>query len=226
MTSIGNEFLNILVAADAEGLSADIVYHYRATAFNVFGPATGADVSFRTPFFSVQPQAIEVALAPGAATNVVIALSNHIASAVNVTNRFVAPPPAYAAVMNPTLTLAANGKANVNLLIDATGLVPAIYEATIEIVSGATHAVVQIPVQLTVIAAESAQINSVSLQPSGSMLLDFAGTSGYAQTVFASTNLEDWIAIGPATQISPGRFQFTDPAATNFTQRFYKIRTP
>jgi hypothetical protein len=114
----------------------------------------------------------------------------------------------------------------VNLLIDATDISPAIYEATLEIVSGTNHAVVAIPIQLTVLAAEPADITSVSVQPNGSMILDFAGTSGYVQTVFASTNLQDWTSIGPATQISPGRFQFTDPDATNFQQRFYKIRTP
>jgi hypothetical protein len=114
----------------------------------------------------------------------------------------------------------------VNLLIDATDLAPAIYETTLEIVSGTNHAAVPVPIQLTVIAAEPADITSIALQPNGSMLLDFAGTSGYVQTVSASTNLQDWTAIGPATQISPGRFQFTDPGATNFPQRFYQVRTP
>ena len=31
-------------------------------------------------------------------------------------------------------------------------------------------------------------------------------------------------AMGPAVEISPGQFQFTDPDTTNFAQRFYRVR--
>jgi predicted nucleotidyltransferase len=225
VTNIGNAFSNILVFTDVEGLLPDTVYHFRATALNVLGTDASADVAFRTLFFSVAPSPLEVTLPPGAATNVSITLSNHIASAVTITNRFRTPIPTWAAVLNPTFVLAANSSSEVNLLLDATGLMPATYQATLEVVSGSAHAVATVLVRLTVLAAEPAQINSIALQPNGSVLLAFTGTSGYTQTVFASTNLEDWTAIGPATQISPGQFQFTDPGATNFTQRFYKVRT-
>lgn len=226
LTNIGNAFSDVMVTADVNGLLPDTLYYFRPAAFNVFGAAGAADASFRTLFFSFQPPAIVAALPPGAATNISITLSNHIASAVNITNRFPEPLPAFAAIMNPTVTLAANGTASINLIIDATGLFPDTYNTTLEILSGSAHAVVAIPISLNVIAAQPADINSVSLQPNGAMLLDFSGTSGYAQTVFASTNLQDWVAIGPAAQISSGHFQFTDPNATNFSQRFYKIRTP
>ena len=52
-----------------------------------------------------------------------------------------------------------------------------------------------------------------------------ASTSANA-TVYASTNLNDWVAIGAATQIAPGFYQFTDPASTNLTRRFYQLRVP
>lgn len=225
-TNIGNGFSNVGVAFEVTDLAPDTIYHFRATAFNVLGAYAGPDVSFRTGYLSANPNIIPVSLPPGAATNVAIALSNHIASAVNVTNRFPAPVPVWAAVMNPTISLAPNGTANINLLIDATGRAPGTYQATLQVLTSGAHATLRIPVYLTVIAAQPADITSVTVRPNGSMVLDFAGTSGYTQTVFASTNLEDWAAIGPATQISPGRFQFSDPTATNFTQRFYKIRTP
>jgi hypothetical protein len=225
-TNIGNGFSNVSATFDVTDLVPDTTYHFRATAFNVLGAFNGPDITFRTGFLSANPNIVPVSLPPGAATNVIITLSNHIASAVSVTNRFRAPAPVWAAIINPTISLAAYGTANVNVLIDATGRNPGLYQATIQVLTSGAHATVQIPVYLTVIAAQPADITSVSVQANGSMLLDFAGTSGYTQTVFASTNLEDWIAIGPAAQISPGHFQFTDPAATNFTQRFYKVRTP
>jgi hypothetical protein len=168
-------------------------------------------------------------LAPGAATNVSIVLSNHIASAVNVTNRFAQPQPAYAAVLNPTFTLAANGQGAINLLIDASALAPDTYETTLEVVAGSTHADARIPVQLTVLAAEAANITSVSLLPNGRFSLNFTGTPGYTHTVLGSTNiatpLVDWTVLGPATQVAPGQFQFTDSASATLPQRFYQIRT-
>lgn len=228
-TNLGNSFVNLLTSAHVGGLSADSVYHYRATAFNVFGSTTGPDVAFRTLFLSFQPQSVAVTLPPGGATNVSIVLSNHIAAAVNVTNRFTQPAPAYAAVLNPTISLGANGVGTVNLLLDATGLAPETYEATVEILAGSTHAIARVPVQLTVLAAEAAEITSVSLLANGSFSLKFTGTAGYTHTVLGWTNiaapLGDWTVLGPATQVAPGQFEFTDSAATTLRQRFYQIRT-
>lgn len=45
-------------------------------------------------------------------------------------------------------------------------------------------------------------------------------------SVFASTNLVNWNAVGAATQIVPGWFQFTDLNATNLPHRFYQLRAP
>jgi hypothetical protein len=46
----------------------------------------------------------------------------------------------------------------------------------------------------------------------------------------ATTNLalpaSDWDALGSATLLSNGFYQVTDPAATNFARRFYRLRTP
>lgn len=225
-TNVGNGFSNVVVNVDVEGLLPDTVYYFRANALNVLGADTGADVQFRTLFFSMQPSPLEVSLRPGASAEASITLSNHIASAVNVTNRFRPTVPTWAAVLTPTFVLDGNSTEEIDVLFDATGLSFGTHAAVLEILSGASHTVATVSVRLHVVPAEPADISFISLQPNGSMLLDFDGTSGYTQTVMASTNLQDWTAIGPATQVSPGRFQFTDPAATNFTQRFYKIRTP
>lgn len=57
-------------------------------------------------------------------------------------------------------------------------------------------------------------------------VFQFAYTNGSGQsyTVYMSTNLADWTAIGTATQISAGQYQFTDTTATNFPRRFYQLR--
>lgn len=54
----------------------------------------------------------------------------------------------------------------------------------------------------------------------------FDGTWGTNQTVLATTNFTDWSAIGSATMIAPGRFQFTDPDADQFPFRFYRLKIP
>jgi hypothetical protein len=49
-------------------------------------------------------------------------------------------------------------------------------------------------------------------------------------TVLTSTNLAlpltQWTVLGPATQVTPGVYQFTDPGATNSPQRFYEVVSP
>jgi hypothetical protein len=56
----------------------------------------------------------------------------------------------------------------------------------------------------------------------------FEFTNGSAQTysVYASPNLADWIAVGAASPVAPGLYQFTDLDATNAPQRFYQLRAP
>ena len=40
-------------------------------------------------------------------------------------------------------------------------------------------------------------------------------------TVYASTDLIDWFPLGPATETSPGRYEFTDTATSQ--HRFYRL---
>ena len=42
--------------------------------------------------------------------------------------------------------------------------------------------------------------------------------------IYGSTNLSNWSALGSATLVSPGLYQFTDTAATNYPKRFYQLR--
>jgi hypothetical protein len=49
---------------------------------------------------------------------------------------------------------------------------------------------------------------------------------GMLTTTNLALPLTNWTALGGATEISPGQFQFTDPQATNDGQRFYRAYAP
>jgi hypothetical protein len=74
------------------------------------------------------------------------------------------------------------------------------------------------------------QLAGLLLPGSGYMQLNFTNPSNVNFTVLGTTNialpLADWIPLGPATEITPGQYQFIDPGATNFLQRFYLISSP
>jgi hypothetical protein len=66
----------------------------------------------------------------------------------------------------------------------------------------------------------------------GTFQLSFTNLTGASFRVFAATNIAQptaaWSLLGPATE-SPagsGQFQFTDPQATNYQQRFYRVTSP
>jgi WD40 repeat protein len=64
----------------------------------------------------------------------------------------------------------------------------------------------------------------------GAFQLAFTNNPGALFGVLATTNptlpLSNWTALGGATEVSPGQFQFTDPQATNTLCRFYRLRSP
>jgi hypothetical protein len=60
----------------------------------------------------------------------------------------------------------------------------------------------------------------------GLFQIEFTGPSDLPYEVWASTDLLNWNQIGTATQPSLGFFQFEDPAATNYMDRFYQVRLP
>jgi hypothetical protein len=66
----------------------------------------------------------------------------------------------------------------------------------------------------------------------GRFQLSFTNLSGASFHILAGTNVapstNNWPTIGPAVETPPGsgQFQFTDPQATNFPQRFYRVQSP
>jgi hypothetical protein len=59
-------------------------------------------------------------------------------------------------------------------------------------------------------------------QSSGSFQLSFTGDPSRPYNIWASSNLVNWTLLGPANPVTNGWFQYLDPAATNWPQRFYR----
>ncbi len=85
------------------------------------------------------------------------------------------------------------------------------------------------PTWASVTPPPSATLSTLTgLMNLGNGVFQFAYTnsSGQPCSVYASTNLVVWTAIGAATQVSPGQFQFIDTSAANHPRRFYQLRSP
>jgi hypothetical protein len=59
----------------------------------------------------------------------------------------------------------------------------------------------------------------------GAMTISISGFPASIYQVQASTNLFDWQSIGTITNVM-GTMQFSDPAMSNFTRRFYRVVVP
>src|SRR5262249_43100001 len=65
--------------------------------------------------------------------------------------------------------------------------------------------------------------------PNGGFQFEFFCTAGASYTAVATTNVSaagNWTVLGPIAEVSPGQFRFTDPAAINQPQRFYRVTSP
>jgi acetyl esterase/lipase len=80
------------------------------------------------------------------------------------------------------------------------------------------------------VAVTSPQFGGVAVNSAGAFQCAFTSTPGASFTVLFTTNLalsvSDWTVIGLATEGPAGQYQFSDPQATNSTQRFYQLRSP
>jgi hypothetical protein len=59
----------------------------------------------------------------------------------------------------------------------------------------------------------------------GAVQFAYTNVTAVSYDVYGSTNLLSWTTLGPATQTSPGFYQFTDVLATNYQRRFYQLRS-
>ena len=73
-------------------------------------------------------------------------------------------------------------------------------------------------------------ITSAAKLPDGTFQIVYTNLPYGTNTVLTSTDmtvpLTNWTALGSGAEVLPGQFQFIDPQATNFPQRFYRISSP
>ena len=60
----------------------------------------------------------------------------------------------------------------------------------------------------------------------GLVQLTFGAGTNLDYSIWASTNLLNWIWAGAAAQTSPGQYQFLDQRMTNASDCFYRISAP
>jgi hypothetical protein len=81
-------------------------------------------------------------------------------------------------------------------------------------------------VTVNIIPAPVMVVSNLSMDTNGAFSLGFAGLTNASYRVWASTNLSAWRVLGFASQSPPGIFQFTDTAASNWPQQFYRVTCP
>ena len=82
---------------------------------------------------------------------------------------------------------------------------------------------------LTVVVPSSITLSSAMLT-NRIFYFSFTTTPGASFSVLTTTNLSlpfsNWTTLIGVVEAPPGKFQFTDPQATNSPQRFYRVRSP
>ncbi len=70
------------------------------------------------------------------------------------------------------------------------------------------------------------RLNGLKTLGNGACQLSFGGQLGFGYTVWASTSLTQWTALGAPNEGSPPSFQFSDFSAPSLRPRFYRLSRP
>lgn len=93
------------------------------------------------------------------------------------------------------------------------------------VVTNAGGTAVSATASLAVVVPAFAMKN-FQVQTNGTFHFEFSGTANQTYSLWTSTNLVQWQQIGFSTQDTPGQYEANDPAATNYSSRFYELRWP
>ncbi len=104
-------------------------------------------------------------------------------------------------------------------------------------VLGSAHIISAIYASDTYYASSSGTLRPTPPRLTGSIIassrafqLSFSNLSGSSFRTLGATALDlpliDWTVLGTASEILPGKFQFTDTDATNHVLRFYRVQSP
>jgi hypothetical protein len=81
-----------------------------------------------------------------------------------------------------------------------------------------------------IISTNPVVITGAAKLGNGTFQFGFTNQTGGNFTVFASTNLalpiNAWSNLGAPVESPAGSYKFTDPQATNYPQRYYRVRSP
>ncbi|MFN7138025.1 MAG: immunoglobulin domain-containing protein [Limisphaerales bacterium] len=69
-------------------------------------------------------------------------------------------------------------------------------------------------------------LSNVTRLHDGSIRFSFTSGASQPGSIYASTDLVNWIVIGQPTEVEPGTFEFIDATANGQPQRFYQLRWP
>jgi hypothetical protein len=75
-------------------------------------------------------------------------------------------------------------------------------------------------------ALAGGHLSGLTRKADGRVSFQVTGLPGGTYSVLVSTDLTHWTPLGPATETSPGRFEFSDTAARGQPTRFYQLRSP
>jgi len=209
------------------GLAPNTTYHFRANALNAAGAASGDDLTFTTAM--AEPTVTTLAASA-------ITLSNATLNATidpggdAITNYFEYGLTTNYGSFSVTNTLAA-GTNPISANATITGLSPGSLYHFRAVAANATSLINGVDLTFTTDAlANLPTLEQAVILSNGAFQFGFTNYPGLTFTILGATDpsLErsNWMVLGPAQEVSPGRFQFTDPQATNFTQRFYRLRAP
>jgi hypothetical protein len=86
-----------------------------------------------------------------------------------------------------------------------------------------SHCTVQISQSATLRVIQPVQLSSLLLSPAtGAFSFTLTAETGFNYGVESSSNLTNWTRLRTLTNFS-GELRFTDPEASNFGQRFYRV---
>jgi len=79
-------------------------------------------------------------------------------------------------------------------------------------------------------AVTASMLTQALVLPNGAFSFGFTNTPGARFMTYSTTDLSilfsNWTALGYATEVAPGQFQFMDIQATNRARTFYGVRSP
>jgi hypothetical protein len=215
----------IAVNAALSGLAVGTEYHFRLVASSAAGTSTGADASFITatpPLATTQPASSVTASAatlngsvtPGSAA------TDYYFEFGTTTN--------YGS-FTATNALAAGTNA-ISVSASLSGLAAGTEHHFRLIANSPAGTAIGLEASFTTLAVVPTSLGSLVFTNGSGFGFTFTNAPGASFTVIGSSDLAlppaSWIVLGPATEVSPGLYQFTDPGSVTNAARYYQVLSP